>query len=218
MTDWIFMTKNTSRMFITGPDVVRTVTGEQIDAEELGGAVTHNTKSGVAHFACESDEDSIEQIKKLLSYLPSSNLEKPPVVETGDDPARMDEKLDTIVPENPRKAYDMRKVIQSLVDNGEIPGTPGNIMPAIIIVMLCPLGGRPLHHAKQPKVWRLVLGRDASDKATRFKYGSCDAFKSPPVNHCRCSRLPSRSNQEWQGIIRHGQSCSGVISEQRFPR
>ena len=96
MTDWIFMTKNTSYMFITGPEVIKAVTGEIIDFEGLGGAMTHNTKSGVAHFACESDEDNINQIKRLLSFLPQNNMEDPPYVETGDDPNRLDYSLDAL--------------------------------------------------------------------------------------------------------------------------
>jgi len=119
MTDWIFMVKNTSYMFITGPDVIRAVTGEEITQEELGGAMAHNSRSGVAHFACENDEDAIESIKELLSYLPSNNMEDPPLVETGDDPLRTDPGLDTIIPDDPRKTYDMKDVIRSIVDNGQ---------------------------------------------------------------------------------------------------
>jgi len=120
MTDWVFMTKKSSYMFITGPDVINAVTGEKIDFESLGGAMAHNTKSGVAHFACESDADSIKRIKLLLGYLPSNNQETPPVVDTGDSPERMDEHLDTLVPENPRTLYDIKEVIHAIVDNGEI--------------------------------------------------------------------------------------------------
>ena len=120
MTDWIFMVKNTSYMFITGPDVIKSVTGEKISFEELGGAMTHNEKSGVAHFACEDDEDAIFRIKKLLSYLPSNNMEDPPVVNTGDDPRRTDPGLDAIIPDNPNQSYDMKDVIHSIVDNGDI--------------------------------------------------------------------------------------------------
>ncbi|HSM74735.1 MAG TPA: carboxyl transferase domain-containing protein, partial [Desulfobacterales bacterium] len=119
MTDWIFMVKNTSFMFITGPQVIKAVTGEEISFEDLGGAMTHNEKSGVSHFACESDEDAIAQIKRLLSYLPANNMEDPPRVETGDSPRRSAPELNTIIPDNPNTAYDMKDVIAAIVDNGE---------------------------------------------------------------------------------------------------
>jgi acetyl-CoA carboxylase carboxyltransferase component len=120
MTDWIFMVKNTSYMFITGPEVIKSVTGEEINFENLGGAATHNEKSGVAQFACENDQDCIDQIKKLLSYLPANNMEDPPMVEPTDSPDRTDPKLNTIIPDNPNQGYDMKEVIGSIVDNGEI--------------------------------------------------------------------------------------------------
>ena len=119
MTDWIFMVKNTSYMFITGPDVIKSVTGEQITFEELGGAMTHNEKSGVAHFACESDEDAINRSKQLLSYLASNNMEGPPIVSTGDDPRRRDTVRDTIIPDNPNQSYEMIEIIRVIVGNGE---------------------------------------------------------------------------------------------------
>ncbi|RPJ11680.1 MAG: methylmalonyl-CoA carboxyltransferase, partial [Desulfobacteraceae bacterium] len=119
MTDWVFMVKNSSYMFITGPEVIKSVTGEEISFEDLGGAMTHNEKSGVAQFACESDEDAINNIKKLLSYLPSNNMEDPPVIPTGDDPARTAPLLDDIIPDSPNQSYDMKEVIRAIVDNGE---------------------------------------------------------------------------------------------------
>jgi len=119
MTDYVFMVKSSSYMFITGPDVIKSVTGEEITFEELGGAKTHNEKSGVAHFACESDEDAIDQIKRLLSYLPSNNMEDPPYVDTGDDPQRTEAALNTVIPDSPNKAYDMKDIIGAIVDNGE---------------------------------------------------------------------------------------------------
>ncbi|MBT8352755.1 MAG: methylmalonyl-CoA carboxyltransferase, partial [Deltaproteobacteria bacterium] len=120
MTDWIFMVKKSSYMFITGPEVIKSVTGEEITFEDLGGAMTHNEKSGVAQFACENDEDAINRIKTLLSYLPANNMEDPPVVPTGDNPKRTDSMLDTIIPDSPNQSYDMKEVIHSIVDNGEI--------------------------------------------------------------------------------------------------
>jgi propionyl-CoA carboxylase beta chain len=119
MTDFIFMVKETSHMFITGPDVIKTVTGEEVEFEELGGAMTHNSKSGVAHFASDDEESCLEDVRYLMSFLPQNNLEIPPQMETGDDPNRQDAELDSIVPDNPNKPYDMRDVVHLLVDNGE---------------------------------------------------------------------------------------------------
>jgi acetyl-CoA carboxylase carboxyltransferase component len=217
MTDWVFMVKQTSRMFITGPDVIKTVTGEEIDPESLGGAMTHNTKSGVAHFACESDAEAVEQIKVMLSYLPSSNLEKPPFVETGDDPARMDEKLDTIVPENPRRMYDMKTVIHSLVDNGEFL-EPHEHYARNIIVCFARMGGRAVGIiANQPKVLAGCLDVDASDKATRF-IRFCDAFNIPLLTLTDVPGYLPGSDQEWRGIIRHGAKLLWCYSEATVPK
>src|ERR671925_2408110 len=119
ITDFIFMVKETSHMFITGPDVIKTVTGEEPTFEELGGAMTHNTKSGVAHFAADDEEQCLDDVRYLLSFLPQNNLDLPPRMETGDDPDRADEELDRIVPDNPNKPYDMRDVVHLVVDNGE---------------------------------------------------------------------------------------------------
>jgi len=119
MTDWVFMVEKTSHMFITGPEVVKTVTGEEISPGELGGARIHSSRSGVAHFSCQSDTHAIEMIKELLSYLPSSSREEPPVVDLGDDPNRIEPSLDTIIPDNPRQIYDMKAVIKAIVDNGQ---------------------------------------------------------------------------------------------------
>src|SRR6187399_526385 len=119
MTDFIFMVKETSHMFITGPDVIKTVTGEEVDFESLGGAMTHNTKSGVAHFASEDEDACLEDARYLFSFLPQNNLETPPRVIPSDDPLRMDEELDPVVPDNPNKPYDMRDVVRYIVDDGE---------------------------------------------------------------------------------------------------
>ncbi|MBW2538108.1 MAG: methylmalonyl-CoA carboxyltransferase, partial [Deltaproteobacteria bacterium] len=152
MTDFVFMVKKSSFMFITGPEVIKAVTGEDITFEELGGAMAHNEKSGVAHFACESDPDAINQIKRLLSYIPSNNMEDPPWVDTGDDPKRMDLSLNTVVPDNPNQSYDMKDVIQAIVDNGEI-FEPHQFYASNIIVCFARLKGRSIGIiANQPKV------------------------------------------------------------------
>ncbi len=120
MTDWVFMVKKTSHMFITGPDVIKAATGEEIGFEELGGSIIHTTKSGVAHFACDGDAQCIEMIKALLSYLPSNSKESPPIVDMGDDPNRSEPALDTIIPDDSHKAYDMKDIIHTIVDEGQI--------------------------------------------------------------------------------------------------
>ncbi len=217
MTDWVFMVKNTSYMFITGPDVIKSVTGEEISFEDLGGAMTHNAKSGVSHFACESDEDAIIQIKRLLSYLPSNNMEDPPVIDTGDDPARTDPALDTVIPDNPNKSYDMKDVIRAIVDNGDF-FEPHAHYAANIIVCFARLNGRAVGIiANQPKVLAGCLNINASDKATRF-IRFCDAFNIPMLTIADVPGYLPGSNQEWGGIIRHGAKLLWCYSEATVPK
>ncbi len=217
MTDWVFMVKNSSYMFITGPDVIKAVTGEEITFEELGGAMTHNQKSGVAQFACESDEDAINQIKKLLSYLPSNNMEDPPVVVTGDDPKRIDPALDKIIPDNPNKSYDMKNVIRSVVDNGEL-FEPYMHYAKNMIVCFARLNGRSIGIiANQPQVLAGCLDIDASDKATRF-IRFCDAFNIPMLTIADVPGYLPGSQQEWGGIIRHGAKLLWCYSEATVPK
>jgi acetyl-CoA carboxylase carboxyltransferase component len=217
MTDWIFMVKNTSYMFITGPDVIRAVTGEEITQEDLGGAMAHNSRSGVAHFASESDEDALTSIKELLSYLPSNNMEDPPLVETGDDPHRTDPYLDEIVPDDPRKTYDIKEVITSIVDNGHF-FEPHQYYAPNIIVCFARLNGRVIGIiANQPKHLAGCLDVDASDKATRF-IRFCDAFNIPMLTITDVpGYLPGR-DQEWSGIIRHGAKLLWCYSEATVPK
>jgi acetyl-CoA carboxylase carboxyltransferase component len=204
-------------MFITGPDVIKSVTGEQITFEDLGGAMTHNEKSGVAHFACESDEDAIDRIKRLLSYLPSNNMEDPPVVPTGDDPRRTDPDLDTIIPDNPNQAYDMKDIIRSIVDNGEV-FEPHEYYAQNIIVCFARLNGRSIGIiASQPKVLAGCLDIDASDKATRF-IRFCDAFNIPMLTIADVPGYLPGSQQEWGGIIRHGAKLLWCYSEATVPK
>jgi acetyl-CoA carboxylase carboxyltransferase component len=217
MTDWIFMVKNTSYMFITGPDVIRAVTGEEITQEELGGAMTHNTKSGVAQFACESDEDAIESIKVLLSFLPSNNMEDPPLVEAEDDPLRTDPALDEIIPDDPRKSYDMKDVIRSIVDGGYFFEPHEHYAPNMI-VCFARLNGRVIGIiANQPKHMAGCLDVNASDKATRF-IRFCDAFNISILTLVDVpGYLPGR-DQEWSGIIRHGAKLLWCYSEATVPK
>ena len=217
MTDFIFMVKKTSFMFITGPQVIKSVTGEEISFEELGGAMTHNEKSGVAHFACENDQDAVDQIKKLLSYLPSNNMEDPPVIDTGDDPKRQDPELDTIIPDNPNQFYDMKNVIRSIVDNGEF-FEPHQYFATNIIVCFARLNGRSIGIiANQPASLAGCLDIDASDKATRF-IRFCDAFNIPLLTIADVPGYLPGSNQEWGGIIRHGAKLLWCYSEATVPK
>lgn len=217
MTDWIFMVKNTSYMFITGPDVIKAVTGEEITQEDLGGAMTHNSRSGVAHFACENDEDAIESIKELLSYLPSNNMEDPPLVETGDDPLRTDPALDEMIPDDPRKSYDMKDLIRSIVDNGQFFEPHAYYAPNMIICFVR-LNGRVVGIiANQPTHLAGCLDVNASDKATRF-IRFCDAFNIPILTISDVpGYLPGR-DQEWSGIIRHGAKLLWCYSEATVPK
>ncbi len=217
MTDYIFMVKNSSYMFITGPEVIKSVTGEEITFEALGGAMAHNEKSGVAHFACENDKDAINQIKILLSYLPANNMEDPPKVDTGDDPKRADAALDSIIPDNPNQSYDMKAVIQSVVDNGDI-FEPHQYFAKNIIVCFARLNGRTVGIiANQPMAMAGCLDVDASDKATRF-IRFCDAFNIPLLTIADVPGYLPGSNQEWGGIIRHGAKLLWCYSEATVPK
>ncbi len=217
MTDYVFMIKNTSYMFITGPEVIKAVTGEEISFEALGGAKTHNEKSGVAHFACESDADGIEQIKRLLSYLPSNNMEDPPIVQTGDDPRRIAPELDAIIPDNPNKPYDIKDVIRGIVDNGEF-FEPHQHYAMNIVVGFARLNGRSVGIiANQPKVLAGCLDINASDKATRF-IRFCDAFNIPMLTIADVPGYLPGSHQEWGGIIRHGAKLLWCYSEATVPK
>jgi acetyl-CoA carboxylase carboxyltransferase component len=217
MTDFVFMVKKSSFMFITGPEVIKAVTGEDITFEELGGAMAHNEKSGVAHFACESDADAINQIKRLLSYIPSNNMEDPPWVDTGDDPKRMDRSLNTVVPDNSSQSYDMKDVIHAIVDNGEI-FEPHQFYASNIIVCFARLKGRSIGIiANQPKVLAGCLDIDASDKATRF-IRFCDAFNIPILTIADVPGYLPGSQQEWGGIIRHGAKLLWCYSEATVPK
>jgi acetyl-CoA carboxylase carboxyltransferase component len=217
MTDFIFMVKESSYMFITGPNVIKAVTGEEISFEDLGGAMTHNEKSGVAQFACESDEDALLQIRKLLSYLPSNNMEDPPFVAPTDDPNRMDESLDTIIPDNPNRAYDIKTVIASIVDDGEY-FEPHEYYAKNMVVCFARLNGRSIGIiANQPNFLAGCLDIDASDKATRF-VRFCDAFNIPMLTIADVPGYLPGSNQEWGGIIRHGAKLLWCYAEATVPK
>ena len=217
MTDFIFMVKKTSYMFITGPDVIKSVTGEEITFEDLGGAMAHNQKSGVAHFAGESDQDTIEQIKTLLSYLTSNNMEDPPLVPCADPANRQEPALDAIVPDSARASYDMYDVIKAIVDNGEI-FEPQALYARNIITAFARLGGRSVGIiANQPTVMAGCLDVDAADKACRF-IRFCDAFNVPLLTIADVPGYLPGSDQEWRGIIRHGAKLLWCYSEATVPK
>jgi len=217
MTDFVYMVKNTSYMFITGPDVIKSVLGEVITQEELGGAMTHSSRSGVAHFACESDADAIDRIKVLLSYLPDNNMEDPPVVPNDDSPLRTDPALDSIIPDNPMGAYDMKDVIRSVVDLGVFYEVH-EYYAQNILVGFARLNGRTIGIiANQPKVLAGCLDTDSSDKATRF-IRFCDAFNIPMLTIADVPGYLPGKQQEWGGIIRHGAKLLWCYSEATVPK
>jgi len=217
LTDYVFMVKNISQMFITGPQVIKAVTGEEVSAEQLGGAMTHNRTSGVAHFAAEDEEDCFNQIRELLSFLPSNNLEDAPYMETGDSPERMDESLNEIIPDNPNAAYDMVALIQKVVDNGVFFQTMPHYAPNIL-TGYARVNGRVIGIiANQPRVMAGCLDINASDKASRH-IRFCDAFNIPVVNFVDVPGYLPGTNQEFGGIIRHGAKLLYAYSEATVPK
>ena len=217
MTDFIFMVKESSHMFITGPDVIKTVTGEEVEFEELGGAMTHNSKSGVAHFASEDEEACLEDARYLVSFLPQNNLELPPKVETGDPHDRMDPELDSVVPDSPNKPYDMREVITRVVDDGEFFEVQEHFAKNIVIGY-SRLGGRSVGVVgNQPSQMAGVLDINASEKAARF-IRTCDAFNIPLITFTDVPGFLPGTSQEWNGIIRHGAKLLYAYTEATVPK
>ena len=217
MTDFIFMVKETSHMFITGPDVVKTVTGEQPTFEQLGGAMTHSTKSGVAHFAADDEDACIEDTRYLLSFLPQNNLETPPRVAPTDDPVREDRELDTVVPDSPNKPYDMREVVRRIVDDGEFFEVHEHYARNIICGFARLDGYAIGVVGNQPSQLAGVLDIDSSCKAARF-VRTCDAFNIPIVTFCDVPGFLPGTAQEWGGIIRHGAKLLYAYTEATVPK
>jgi propionyl-CoA carboxylase beta chain len=217
MTDFIMMVKETSHMFITGPDVIKTVTGEEVEFEELGGAMSHSSKSGVAHFASEDEDACLEDARYLLSFLPQNNLETPPRVTPTDDPMRMDPELDSVVPANPNKPYDMREVFRLVVDDGEFLEVQEH-WAQNIVMGFARLDGRAVGLVgNQPRAMAGVLDIDASCKAARF-VRTCDAFNVPIVTFCDVPGFLPGTSQEWGGIIRHGAKLLYAFTEATVPK
>ena len=217
LTDFIFMVKGTSQMFITGPAVIKSVTAEEVTAEELGGAVTHNAVSGNAHFACEDEDDCIAKIRELLSFLPSNNMEDAPAVDPTDDPDRQDESLNTVIPDNPNAPYDMKDVIRGIVDNGEFFEVQ-EMFAQNVIIGYARMDGRVVGIvANQPNVMAGCLDVNASDKAARF-VRFCDAFNIPLLTLVDVPGFLPGVDQEHNGIIRHGAKMLYAYSEATVPK
>ncbi|GIU86143.1 MAG: methylmalonyl-CoA carboxyltransferase [Acidimicrobiia bacterium] len=217
MTDFIFMVKGTSHMFITGPDVVKTVTGEEVTQEELGGAMTHATKSGVATFVAPDERSCLEQVRYLLSFLPSNNLEDPPYFEPTDDPERSCDRLIELVPDSPNKPYDMHQVIAEVVDDGEF----FEVFPFWAQNIVCGFARLDGHTVgivgNQPQVLAGCLDIDASEKAARF-VRTCDAFNIPLLTFVDVPGFLPGTDQEYGGIIRHGAKLLYAYCESTTPR
>lgn len=217
LTDFTIMVKDTSYMFLTGPGVVKTVTGEVVSQEELGGASVHASKSGVAHFAAENEQEGIETIKALLSFLPSNNREESPFVSTTDSPGRYDDTLNDIIPDNPNKAYDMYHVIGSIVDDGRFFEVHKS-WAKNIIVGFAHMNGRSVGIvANQPKILAGVLDINASRKAARF-VRFCDAFNIPLVTLVDVPGFLCGTQQEYGGIISHGAKLLYAFGEATVPK
>src|SRR6478735_6163708 len=217
MTDFIFMVKGTSHMFITGPDVVKAATGQDVTQEELGGAMTHASKSGVATFAFDDEETCLEQVRYLLSFLPSNNLEDPPYYAPDDDPERACDGIMALMPDASNKPYDMKQVIAEVVDDGEF----FEVNPLWAMNIVCGFARVDGHVVgivgNQPQVLAGCLDIDASEKAARF-VRTCDAFNVPLVTFVDVPGFLPGTNQEYGGIIRHGAKLLYAYCEATVPR
>ncbi|HQY90138.1 carboxyl transferase domain-containing protein [Caldilinea sp.] len=217
ITDFVVMVKETSHMFVTGPDVIKAVTHEDVTFEELGGASVHASKSGVAHFAAENEEDALFLVQHLIDYLPSNNMQDPPVQPPNDDPLREAPELDTIIPDNPNKPYDMKEVVRHIVDNGQFLEVHEH-WAQNILVGFARLGGRSVGIvAQQPKVLAGVLDVEASQKSARF-VRFCDAFNVPLIVLEDVPGFMPGITQEHSGIIRQGAKLLYAFCEATVPK
>lgn len=217
LTDFIVMVKDTSYMFITGPEVVKTVTSEIVTKEELGGAMTHNTKSGVAHFAADNDKDCLYKIRELLSYLPSNNLEDPPVKTTKDDPFRVDLNINNIVPDNPFQPYDMKDIILKIVDENYFFEVQEHFAKNLIIGFARFNGKTTGIVANQPSIMAGALDVNSSVKGARF-VRFCDCFNIPLLTLVDVPGFMPGTSQEYGGIIKHGAKLLYAYCESTVPK
>ena len=217
MTDFIFMVRETSHMFITGPDVVKTVTGEDVTLEELGGAMSHASKSGVANFVSNDEKSCLDDVRFLLSFLPANNLEEPPSIDTGDDPDRLCPELRDILPVSPNQPYDMKKVIAAIVDDGEFFEYHAH-WAKNIVCGFSRIDGKPVGIVgNQPLMLAGVLDIESASKAARF-VRTCDAFNIPLVTFVDVPGFLPGVDQEYGGIIRHGAKLLYAYCEATVPR
>src|SRR5258706_10912035 len=217
ITDFIFMTRETSYMFVTGPDVIKTVTHEEVSKQELGGAMTHNEKSGVAHFVSRYDADCLAMIRELMRFLPANNLEDPPRRPTSDSPARRDESLNTLVPADPQKPYDIKDAVHSIVDDAFFFEVHEHYAKNLV-VGFARLDGRPVGIVgNQPAFLAGVLDINASVKAARF-VRFCDAFNIPLVTFEDVPGFLPGTQQEFGGIIEHGAKLLFAYAEATVPK
>ena len=217
MTDFIFMVQETSHMFITGPDVVKTVTGEDVTLEELGGAMSHATKSGVAAFVAPDEKSCLDDVRYLLSFLPSNNLEEAPLLRTGDDPERLTPELSDLMPESPNQPYDMKTVIEAVVDDGEFFEV-NHHWAMNLVCGFARIDGRAVGIVgNQPQMLAGVLNIDASEKGARF-VRTCDAFNIPLITFVDVPGFMPGTDQEYGGIIRHGAKLLYAYCESTVPR
>jgi acetyl-CoA carboxylase carboxyltransferase component len=217
ITDFVFMVKGTGQMYITGPAVIKSVTGEEIGFEELGGAMTHATKTGNCHFVADNDQQCLEMVRRLLSFLPQNNRDEPLYVDTGDDPERTNEELLTIIPDSPNKVYDMKNIVTRVVDNGDFMEVHGNFARNLI-VGFARLGGYGIGVvAQQPSFNAGVIDVDASDKGARF-VRFCDCFNIPIITFVDVPGYMPGTDQEYRGIIRHGAKFLYAYAEATVPK
>lgn len=217
LTDFIFMVKNSSYMFVTGPEVIKAVTHEDVTKEALGGAVTHSQKSGVAHFATEDDKNCLLMIRELLNFLPSNNLDDTPILPTKDRPDRIEESLNTLIPDNSRKPYDMLLLIQKVVDESYFLEVQQHYAQNVIIGF-GRFNGRSVGIvANQPKILAGCLNIQASIKAARF-VRFCDAFNIPILTFVDVPGFLPGTDQEWNGIITHGAKLLYAYAEATVPK
>ena len=217
MTDFVVMVENVGQMFVTGPEVVKEVLSQEVSFEELGGARAHATKSGVAHFIANNEYDCFDKVKKLLAFIPQNNAEEPAVVETNDDPNRIDSKLINILPENPYQQYDMKEIIKSIVDNGDFFEVH-ELFAENIIVGFARMGGRSIGIiANQPMYLAGALDINSSNKAARF-IRFCDAFNISIVTLVDTPGYLPGADQEHNGIIRHGSKLLFAYCEATVPK
>jgi propionyl-CoA carboxylase beta chain len=217
ITDFVFMVDKTSHMFITGPQVIKAVTGEEVDFEDLGGATVHNQRSGVAHFLEPDEETCLQDVRLLLSYLPSNNMDDPPLVDLGDDPGRADPELDALVPDDAQEPYNMRDVIERVVDGGGFMEVARYFAPNLIVGFARMNGQSVGIVAQQPRVLAGALDINSADKGARF-IRFCDAFNIPLITFCDTSGFLPGLNQEHGGIIRHGAKMLFAYAEATVPK